>query len=333
MSGNIKCSVCVETWPIRGRFSIARGSKTQAQVLVVELSDHGVIGRGECVPYARYGESVAGVVAQITALFSDIENGDLTHVNLATSLPAGAARNALDCAFWAIACQQRKQPLWQLIGQNPPEPVTTAYTLSLDTPEKMHVAAMHVANFPVLKLKLSGVGDLARIEAVRLGAPNAVLIVDANESWTVAVYQQLIPELNRLGVRMIEQPFPADQDDVLSELPRPITICADESCHDSASLDRLVGKYDMVNIKLDKTGGLTEALNVARQARQMGFEIMVGCMVATSLSIAPAFFVAQDATMVDLDGALLLAKDREHAMRYRQALLYPPSAALWSGVE
>ena len=333
MAGDIKCSVCVESWSIRGHFTIARGSKTGVQVLVVALSDNGVSGRGECVPYARYGESVEGVRAQITALFPEIEKGDLTHTNLATRLPAGAARNALDCAFWAIACQQSKQPLWQLIGQNPPKPVTTAYTLSLDTPEKMHAAAVSVADFPVLKLKLSGVGDLARIEAVRSGAPNAVLIVDANESWTVAVYQQLIPELVRLGVKMIEQPFSADQDDILKALPRPITVCADESCHDTASLLRLVGKYDMVNIKLDKTGGLTEALQVAKQARQMGFEIMVGCMVATSLSMAPAFFMAQDTAIVDLDGPLLLTQDRAHAMHYQQALLYPPSAALWSGVD
>ncbi len=317
-----------ERWPIRGTFAISRGSRTHAEVVVVELEQGGHVGRGECVPYGRYGESVAGVLAEIAALIPDLEAG-LTREALQSRLPAGAARNAIDCAFWDLACKQAGQRIWQLLDLPAPDPQLSAYTLSLDSPEAMEAAARQQASRPLLKLKLAGAGDLERVAAVRRGAPDARIIVDANEGWDEALYLALVPELVTLGVEMIEQPLPAGADEALSRLPRPIPVCADESCHDRQSLPALLGRYDMINIKTDKSGGLTEALALKAAAEAAGLEVMVGCMLATSLAMAPAFVVAQGARVVDLDGPLLLAEDRQPGFDFAGDRMQPCQAALW----
>jgi L-alanine-DL-glutamate epimerase-like enolase superfamily enzyme len=321
----MRLEVRPERWPIRGAFTIARGSKTEAEVVVVELEEDGVRGLGECLPYPRYGESVAGVVAQI----SSVPSGGLTRTRLQALLPAGAARNAIDCALWDLEAKRSGRRVWQLAGLPEPGPVITAFTLGLDTPEKMGAAARENALRPLLKLKLSGAGDLERVRAVRANAPNASLIIDANEAWSVEDYRLLAPKLAGLGVTMIEQPFPAGADGALAELPRPVPVCADESCHTGDDLARLVGSYDAVNIKLDKAGGLTEALSMRSAARALGFKLMVGCMVATSLSMAPAQLVAQGAEWADLDGPLLLAEDRSPGLTYRGSTVDPPEPAVW----
>ncbi|MCL2895275.1 N-acetyl-D-Glu racemase DgcA [Brenneria tiliae] len=317
-----------ESWPLQGTFTISRGSKSQADVVVVALRSGDVAGYGECVPYARYGESIESVMAQIAALNDDIRHG-LDREQLQTQLSAGAARNALDCAFWDLECKQHNQRIWQRLNLPAPGVLETAYTLSLDTPEKMQQAARQNANRPLLKLKLADKDDLARVAAVRNGAPSARLIVDANEGWDAELYLKLVPELAALGVAMIEQPLPAGKDGVLAELPHPIPICADESCHDSHSLAAIAGCYEMINIKLDKSGGLTEALRLRAEAQERGLQIMVGCMVSTSLSMAPAFIVAQGAQVVDLDGPLLLQRDRTNGLGYDGSKIQPSEAALW----
>ncbi len=317
-----------ESWPIRGSFTISRGSKTAAEVVVVELTANGVTGRGECVPYARYGESVPGVIAQIEAMIPAICDG-LDRQRLQTAMPSGAARNAVDCAFIDLECKQQGVRVWDYLNLSAPENLLTAYTLSLDTPEKMHAAAEANASRPLLKLKLAGEGDLARVAAVRRGSPNARIIVDAKEGWNEQLYREFIPELQKLGVEMIEQPLPAGKDAILKDLPRPIPICADESCHDSSTFEELVGLYDMINIKLDKTGGLTEALVLRQKAEAAGMKIMVGCMLATSLGMAPAFVAAQGAQVVDLDGPLLLEKDRAEGFDYSDNQMHSPEVALW----
>jgi len=324
----IGLEVHAESWPIRGGFAISRGRKTEAQVVVVALTEADAVGRGECVPYARYGESVETVVAALEGL-RDALAGGLDRLGLQRALPAGAARNALDCAFWDLEAQQRGSRVWQLLGLDPPRPVTTAYTLSLDSPEAMARAAAENAWRPLLKLKLAGPEDLARVEAVRAAAPEPRLVVDANESWTPGLYAELAPRLATLGVEVIEQPLAAGQDAALASMRRPVKVAADESCHDQATLAGLVGRYDMVNIKLDKTGGLTEALRVKQAARAEGFGIMVGCMLATSLAMAPALLVAQDAEVVDLDGPLLLERDRAGGLRFEGSLIHPSDSDLW----
>lgn len=317
-----------ESWPIRGSFTISRGSKTAADVVVVELTQDGVTGRGECVPYARYGESVQGVITQIENIMPVLREG-LDRGALQSVLPAGAARNAVDCALWDLESKQHRQRIWQRLNKPEPDALLTAYTLSLDTPENMQAAAEANSDRPLLKLKLAGAGDLARVTAVRKGAPQARIIVDANEGWDETLYRELVPALQKLGVEMIEQPLPAGQDQILASLPRPIPICADESCHDSSTLHELIGRYDMINIKLDKTGGLTEALELRKQAEAAGMKIMVGCMLATSLAMAPAFVVAQGAQVVDLDGPLLLQKDRDAGFNFSDNQMHAPNAALW----
>lgn len=320
--------VTAETWPIRGHFAISRGSRTVVEVVLAELSDGDLRGRGECVPYAHYGESMDSVMGLIASLRADLANG-LDRATLQQRLPAGAARNALDCAFWDLESKRAGQRAWVLADMQAPTTLTTAYTLSLGSPENMQAAAQANANKPLLKLKLAGAGDLERVEAVRTGAPHARLIVDANEGWSADIFQDLAPRLAHLGVEMIEQPLPAGQDSALSELAHPICICADESCHDRTSLPDIIGKYDMINIKIDKTGGLTEALKLHTEARAAGLKVMVGCMLATSLAMAPAMLVAQGAEVVDLDGPLLLDKDRHQAIAYDNGLMQPPAAALW----
>jgi L-alanine-DL-glutamate epimerase-like enolase superfamily enzyme len=324
----IKVNVSRERWPIAGTFAISRGAKTEAEVVVVELSDGKYRGRGECVPYARYGETVDGVAADISALAPALEQG-LDRTGLQKALHPGAARNALDCAFWDLEAKRANVRAHALAGIAALKPLTTAYTISIDTPETMAAAAARAAARPVLKVKLGGQGDADRIAAVRRAAPKAELIVDANEGWTPENLGQNLAACAAASVTLVEQPLPASDDTALALLPRPIPVCADESVHDRASLKALVGKYDAVNIKLDKAGGLTEALMLAAEARALGFEIMVGCMVSTSLAIAPAVLVAQGARVVDLDGPLLLAKDRPDGLRYDGSMLFPPEPALW----
>ena len=323
-----KLTVRHETWPIAGRFTISRGSRTSADVIVAEIEERNLIGRGECVPYARYGESIASVTAALERLAGPIEDG-LGLDDLQAELPAGAARNALDCALWDLQSKLVHRPVWELAGLAPPGPVTTAYTLSLDTVENMAAAAGAEAERPILKLKLAGPEDLARVHAVRANAPKARLIVDANEGWTAKDYVTLAPQLAELGVELIEQPLPAGEDGQLGVLPHPVPVCADESCHDRASLARVAGLYDAVNIKLDKTGGLSEALALRREALAAGYRIMIGCMIGTSLAMAPALLLAEDADFVDLDGPLLLARDRWPGLAYDGSRVAPATPALW----
>jgi L-alanine-DL-glutamate epimerase-like enolase superfamily enzyme len=320
--------IASETWPVRGAFTISRGSRTEVEVIVAELREGDHTGRGECVPYARYGETTESVIAQLQSLEGAIASG-LDSERLQDALAPGAARNALDCALWDLDAKCEGKRVWELAGLPAPKPLTSAYTLSLDTPEKMRIAARENASRPLLKLKLAGPDDLQRVEAVRSGAPEAAIIVDANEGWTPEIYSDLAPKLSALGVQMIEQPLPASDDAALGEIERPVPVCADESCHDRASLPALKGRYDIINIKLDKTGGLTEALALRAEAEELGFGVMVGCMLSTSLAMAPALLVAQGVQIVDLDGPLLLAKDREPPMRFDGSLIHPADAALW----
>ncbi len=303
-------------------FTISRGSRTQAEVLTVTVEGGGARGVGECVPYARYGETLESVTGQIMGFSGDWDA-------LRGALPAGAARNALDCAFWDHAAKTAGKRVWDLLDLPAPKPEITAYTLSLDTPEAMQLQAAQNAFRPLLKIKLGTPDDMARLEAVRRGAPDARIIVDANEGWTAEVYVELAPHLIRLGVQMVEQPLPVGQDDMLAEIARPLPVCADESCHDRASLPALKGKYDMVNIKLDKTGGLTEALALKTQAIAEGYGVMVGCMVGSSLAMAPATILAQGVAFTDLDGPLLLAEDRDEPLEFDEKGVHPPAAALW----
>lgn len=305
-------------------FTISRGSRTEAQVLTVRITDGGVTGWGECVPYARYGETLDTVTAQIEGM-----SGTVTRAQLYDLLPAGAARNAVDCALWDLEAKQAGKRVWELAGLAKPGPEVTAYTLSLDTPEAMQAQAAKHSFRPLLKIKLGTPDDMPRLEAVRSGAPKSTIIIDANEGWSADVYADLAPHLVRLGVALVEQPLPAGEDDSLIGMDRPVPVCADESCHDVGSLGHLKGKYDMVNIKLDKTGGLTEALKLRDAARAQGYDVMVGCMVGSSLAMAPATLVAQGVKVVDLDGPLLLAEDREHALKFDQAGVHPPVPELW----
>ena len=323
-----RLSVSRRSWPLAQPFAISRGSRTTAEVVVAEVSDGEFRGRGECVPYPRYGESVDSVVAALESMKSAVFSG-LDRRELQRAMPPGAARNALDCAFWDLDAKRNDRRAADLAGIGPLKPLVTAYTLSLGTPERMGEAATAHRHRPLLKLKLTGDGDLERVEAVRRGAPASRLIVDANEGWTPRHFADLTPALARLGVELIEQPLPAGDDGALAELPHPVPVCADESCHTAEDLDRLVGRYDSVNIKLDKTGGLTEALALAQAAKERGFAIMVGCMIGTSLAMAPAVLVGQQASVVDLDAPLLLASDRQPGLRYDGSTLYPPEPALW----
>ncbi len=324
----IDLAVRHESFPLAATFTISRGSRTQADVVVVELSEGGATGRGECLPYPHYGESVAGVVAAVESLRGALARG-LDRMGLQTALPPGAARNAVDCAFWDLEAKQAGCRVWDLLGRPAPRPVVTAYTLSFDTAENMGAAAAKAADRPLLKLKLAGPDNVDRIAAVRAKAPRARIILDANEGWTPAIYADLAPHLAVLGIDLVEQPLPAGEDQALATMQRPVPVCADESCHDRASLEALVGLYDFINIKLDKTGGLTEALALKAAAEAHGLRIMVGSMVATSLSMAPALLVAQGAEVVDLDGPLLLAHDRSDGLRYDGSFVHPPVPALW----
>lgn len=320
----MKISVASEKFRLAETFTISRGSRDAAEVLSVTVSDGTSVGRGECVPYARYGETMASVTDEITSLPEEI-----TRKTLQDALGPGAARNAVDCAMWDLEAKQAGMRVWDLAGVTAPTPLTTAFTLSLDTPENMEAAARRHARRPLLKIKLGTPDDMARLEAVRRGAPETDIIVDANEGWTAEVYTDLAPHLIRLGVLLVEQPLPAGQDEMLAEIARPLPVCADESCHDRASLPDLKGKYDIANIKLDKTGGLTEALALKEAALAEGYGLMIGCMVGTSLAMAPATLLAQGARFVDLDGPLLLAEDRTPPLAYDAQGLHPPDPVLW----
>ena len=317
-----------ERWPLRGVFTISRGSRTAAEVVVAEIGEDGVVGRGECVPYARYGETVDGVAAAIDSQAGSVASG-LDRDWLHQALPPGAARNALDCALWDLEAKRAGLPVWQLAGLGAPQPLVTAYTLSLGAPEAMGAAARANKERPLLKIKLGGTDDIARVAAVRAGAPEARLIVDANEAWTPDLLPEYLPAMARLGVALIEQPLPAGRDDALAEIARPMSVCADESCHTSGDVEALVGRYDIVNVKLDKTGGLTEAIRLVDAARRAGLGVMVGCMVGTSLAMATAMLLGAGAAFVDLDGPLLLAEDRPHGLRYAAGRVFPPTPALW----
>jgi L-alanine-DL-glutamate epimerase-like enolase superfamily enzyme len=326
---SLHLKVAVERWPVAGSFAISRGSRTEAVVVAVELSDGDKRGRGECVPYRRYGESVEKVVAAIEAQRAALANGlDRARPSLQAAMPPGAARNALDCALWDLEAKRAGKPVHSLAGLPPPKPLVTALTISFASPPEMAQAAEKVSGRALLKVKLGGPGDPERIAAVRRVAPRAELIVDANEGWNEQNLAQNLAACAEAGVTLVEQPLPAATDGALARA-RPIPVCADESAHDRASLDQLSGKYDAINIKLDKAGGLTEALKLAEAAEQRGFGLMVGCMVATSLSMAPAMLVAQRARVVDLDGPLILARDRPDGLVYEGSLVHPPTPALW----
>jgi L-alanine-DL-glutamate epimerase-like enolase superfamily enzyme len=329
---NLKLTLSVERWPIAGTFAISRGAKTEAVVVVAELGSGKAKGRGECVPYARYGESVESVVAALEAMRPRLAKG-LTRQDLQNAVKPGAARNALDCAFWDLEAKRSGRPAFEIAGLAAPHPVTTAFTISLATPAAMATAAGAAASRDLLKIKLGSNdengGDPARIRAVRAAAPKSTLIVDANEGWNDGNLSANLAACAAAGVVLVEQPLPEGRDQALAGLKRPIPVCADESAHDRASLAALAGKYDAVNIKLDKAGGLTEALAMVALASQAGLAVMAGCMVATSLAMAPAILLAQSARFVDLDGPLLLARDRPEGLRYAGSLVYPAPPALW----
>jgi L-Ala-D/L-Glu epimerase / N-acetyl-D-glutamate racemase len=316
--------VAGESWPLASPFVIARGAKVEANVIVATVSDGRASGRGEAVPYARYGETVEASLAALRAL-----SGPLDRTRVASLLPAGAARNALDCALWDLEAKRAGMRAWQLAGVPAPGPVLTCYTLSLGTPEAMAAAARAVPHLALLKLKLGGAGDPERIAAVRAARPDARLIADANEAWTAEMLAPFLDAAAWAGLELIEQPLPEVADELLAHVPRPVPICADESAHTSADLDRLAARYDAVNIKLDKTGGLTEALAMAQGARERGLRVMVGSMVATSLAAAPALLLADGADWVDLDGPLLLARDREPGLQIENGVISPPPPELW----
>jgi L-alanine-DL-glutamate epimerase-like enolase superfamily enzyme len=321
----LSVSARVERFPIAGAFVISREARTEQVVVLVEVSDGAHRGRAECVPYKRYGETPEGVVADILRH----DGASLDRAALQRLMPAGAARNGLDCALWDLEAKREGVPAWRLAGLAEPGPVTTCYTLSLGTPDSMRAAAEAAADRPLLKVKLGGEGDPDRIRAVRAGAPGARLVVDANEAWRPDIYDACMAACVEAGVELVEQPLPAADDAFLESAARPVPVCADESLHERSDLPGLRARYDAINLKLDKAGGLTEALALAAEARERGFKLMVGCMLATSLGMAPAMLVAQGAEVVDLDGPLLLARDRPEALRYEGSRVFPPSPALW----
>jgi L-alanine-DL-glutamate epimerase-like enolase superfamily enzyme len=321
-------SARIERWPIAGSFTISRGAKTEAVTVVAELSRAGLTGRGECVPYPRYGETAEATLNGLQAMQEPVSRG-LDRRALQASMPPDAARNALDCAFLDLEAKTSGQRVWNLLGRPAPEACVTAYTISLGSPEAMAAATEKAAHRRLLKIKLGGEDDGDRIAAVRKAAPDCELIVDANEAWSADNLERNLAACAAAGVTLVEQPLPAGHDEALARIQRPLKVCADESVHDRTSLDGLRERYDAVNIKLDKTGGLTEALAMADAAHALGFDIMVGCMVATSLSMAPAMLLTSQARFVDLDGPLLLARDRDGGLRYDGSLVYPPEPALW----
>ena len=324
----MKALVRAESWPIRGGFRIARGARAAADVIVLELRDGGSNGRGECVPYARYGESIDSVSAAIEAACQDLEGADPQQ--RLTSMRPGAARNAIDCALWELTAKRMGTEVWRLAGlEAAPRPVQSMRTVSVDSAEGMKTAAAKLARAPVIKVKVDGGEDLERIAAVHRAAPDAELVIDANEAWSEQQLEAWLPQLPQLGVVLLEQPLAAGEDSALEGLERAVPICADESFHDRSSFSEVLGRYDMVNIKLDKTGGLSEALHCQREAKRLGLQVMLGCMVSTSLAIEPALLLASNAEYIDLDGPLLLERDREGALHERDAGVLRPSGSIW----
>ncbi len=325
-----KLTIAEESWPIAGRFTISRGAKTSADVIVVTLQQDGITGRGECVPYARYGETVNGAIAALEAARGAIEAG-LDRHHLAAHIAPKAARNAVDCALWDLEAKRAGKPAWQLAGLPEPRSLVTAFTIGLDTPDVMAKAAAAATRNgrPLLKLKLGRDGDAERLRAVRAAAPHSRLIVDANEGWTPSALRDILLVCKETGIELVEQPLPAGDDEYLQEFDHPVCICADESAHDRSGLPGLIGKYDAVNIKLDKTGGLTEALAMTDAALAVGLQVMAGCMLATSLAMAPAMLYAQKAAFVDLDGPLLLQRDRSPGITFDGGTMLPAPTRLW----
>jgi L-alanine-DL-glutamate epimerase-like enolase superfamily enzyme len=321
-------SVAEERFPIAGTFTISRGSKTQAEVITCAISGSGHAGRGECVPYRRYGETMESVRAEIEAMVDAVKAG-IDRAALLAAMKPGAARNALDCALWDLEAKEAGRRVVEIAGIAELKPLETAFTLSLSTPEAMAAQARDNAHRPLLKVKIGGEGDIERIRAVRTAAPDSRLILDANEGWTEENVRENLSAAAELGVALVEQPLPVGKDAILGRIDRPVPVCADESVHTAQDLERLTGIYDAINIKLDKAGGLTAALHLRDRARELGFSIMVGCMVGTSLAMAPAVLLGQGAEFVDLDGPLLLARDRAPGLTYRGSVVYPPEASLW----
>lgn len=321
-------SFAEETFPIEGSFVISRGAKTEARVITVSLAREGKKGHGEGVPYPRYNETAATSLAALARMKTTIESG-ITREDVASFDIPLSARNALDCALWDLEAKLTHTSVWKLAKLTQPEAVTTAYTISLGEAEAMAKAAANASHYPLLKLKLGGTGDASRIRAVRLAVPTARLIIDANESWSGSRIVELLRVCSGEGIELVEQPLPAESDQMLKDIDHSVPICADESAHDAEGLAGLVGKYDAVNIKLDKTGGLTPAIAMAQQAKTLNLKIMIGCMVSTSLSMLPALHLSQFADWIDLDGPLILARDRDHGLRYDAGLISPPTQALW----
>ena len=324
----LELDALAEKWPIAGSFVISRGAKTDAHVVVVTLSNRKVSGRGECVPYGRYNETVQSVLDQVLSMRPHLANG-LDRMELQSLMPPGAARNALDCAFIDLEAKQSGRPVHEILRADAPQPLLTAYTISLGRPEEMARDARDASEFPLLKLKLGGQDDIACMNAVRAARPDARLIADANEAWTPKNCESLLSAAKTAGFELIEQPLPAENDAILSEIHRLLPVCADESMHARHDLAALKDRYDAVNIKLDKTGGLTEALEAVDFAQQSGFRIMLGCMVCTSLSIAPAFLLGRHADWVDFDGPLLLTRDRFAGITQDSGIIPPPGQELW----
>ncbi|MFZ1813080.1 MAG: N-acetyl-D-Glu racemase DgcA [Rhizobiaceae bacterium] len=328
MASRCELEILRESWPIRGSFTISRGSKTQADVIVCRISQEGRAGRGECVPYGRYGETIESVEAQLGE-FRVLVEGGASRETLRHEMPAGAARNALDCALWDLEAKQTGVRVHSRVCRFPPRPIPTAMTISLGYPETMAASARANSHRPLLKVKLGGMGDEDRIRAVAGAAPATRIILDANEAWSAENIHDLMMVSAEMRIALIEQPLPAGKDALLREIPHPVPICADESAHVTADLDGLRDCYDAVNIKLDKAGGLSEALEMRNRAHELGFSVMVGCMVSTSLAMAPALLLAQQAEFVDLDGPLILDRDRADGLSYSTSLVSPPSPRLW----
>ncbi|ATU91277.1 N-acetyl-D-Glu racemase DgcA [Phyllobacterium zundukense] len=324
----LKMEITVERWPIAGTFTISRGSKTEAAVVVCILTNGDYAGRGECVPYARYGESLDSVCAEIEKLRDALING-ATRRDLSTLISAGAARNAIDCALWDLEAKRSGMSVADLAGASPLRDLTTAVTISFGDTQAMAASARAFADRPLIKVKVGGENDAERIRAVAEAAPSSRMIIDANEGWTNDNIVENMLAAAKAGVVLIEQPLPAGNDAILASIPHPVPVCADESAHGTDDLHTLLGRYDSINIKLDKTGGLTEALRMQKRARELGFGIMVGCMVGTSLAMAPAVLVAQDADFVDLDGPLILKDDRKPGLVFNGSRVSPPKPELW----
>jgi L-alanine-DL-glutamate epimerase-like enolase superfamily enzyme len=318
---------CEETWPLKETFRISRGSRTETRMIVVTISDDEHAGRGEAVPIRRYNQTPESVIAQIESIAHE---KNLNRERLQKLLPPGAARNAVDCALWDLEAKRSGKRAWELANVVIISEVETSFTISLDLPGKMGRAAKANSKAPILKLKLGGDDlDLARVEAAHTAAPSARLLIDANESWSPEHFRGVAPKLKQFGVELIEQPFAANADNVLEKLDHPVPVCADESCHTTNDLPRLRNRYEAINVKLDKTGGLTEALLLCKRARESGFKLFIGCMVGTSLGMAPARLLASTADFVDLDGPLLLKRDRDHGLQYQQGKIGMPLRELW----